>query len=83
MSAETGPIRWRLISRIYILADTGESQIYADKNIFEINPNQYELNDSSLQKMRDDFTKIYAATDEKYKEDEFNKKGKKRKSNGY
>ena len=77
MSAETGPIGGDLSHEFIILADTGESQIYADKNIFEINPNQYELNDSSLQKMRDDFTKIYAATDEKYKEDEFNKKVKK------
>ena len=77
MSAETGPIGGDLSHEFIILADTGESQIYADKNIFEINPNQYELNDSSLQKMRDDFTKIYAATDEKHKEDEFNKKVKK------
>ena len=58
-----------------ILADTGESKIYADKKIFEIELNKYESNDLSLNKMREDFTKIYAVTDEKYNKDEFNKKG--------
>ena len=36
--------------------------------------NQYEFNDLSLKKMREDFSKIYAVTDEKYKKEEFNKK---------
>ena len=40
------------------------------KNIFEIDLTQYKLNNLSLQKMRDDFAKIYAVTDEKYKEDD-------------
>ena len=60
-----------------ILAETGESDIYADKNIFEINPNQYEFDDSSLQKMRENFSKIYAVTDEKYKKEDFDKLVKK------
>ena len=60
-----------------ILAETGESQIYADKNIFEIDLSKYEFDDVSLKKIREDFTKIYAVTDEKYKEEEFNKKVKK------
>ncbi len=77
MSADTGPIGGDLSHEFIILADTGESQIYADKNIFEINPDLYKLNDQSLQKMREDFSKVYAATDEKYKEEEFNKMVKK------
>ena len=77
MAADTGPIGGDLSHEFIILAETGESKIYADKNIFEINLNQYEFNDSSLKKMREDFSKIYAVTDEKYEEVEFNQKVKK------
>ena len=77
MAADTGPIGGDLSHEFVILAETGESKIYADKNIFEINPNKYKFNDKSLQQMRDDFTKIYAVTDEKYNKDEFNNKVKK------
>tara|TARA_Y100000591_G_scaffold285866_1_gene268404 strand:- start:2669 stop:3982 length:1314 start_codon:yes stop_codon:yes gene_type:complete len=77
MAADTGPIGGDLSHEFIILAETGESKIYADKNIFEINPDKYEFNNLSLQKMREDFTKIYAVTDEKYNKDEFNKNVKK------
>ena len=77
MSADTGPIGGDLSHEFVILADTGESKIYADKKIFEIELNKYELNDLSLNEMREDFTKIYAVTDEKYNKDEFNRKVKK------
>ena len=73
MAADTGPIGGDLSHEFIILADTGESQIYADKDIFEIDLKQYKLNDHSLKKMREDFSKIYAVTDEKFKEGEFNK----------
>ena len=73
MAADTGPIGGDLSHEFVILAETGESNIYADKNIFEINPNKYHLNDISLQNMREDFTKIYAVTDEKYKKEDFKK----------
>ena len=72
MAADTGPIGGDLSHEFIILAETGESQIYADKNIFEIDLKNYEFNDQSLKKMREDFNKIYAVTDEKYKEREFN-----------
>ena len=77
MAADTGPIGGDLSHEFIILAETGESQIYADKNIFEIDLNQYKFNDESLQKMRDDFTNIYAVTDEKFKKNEFEKNVKK------
>ena len=77
MAADTGPIGGDLSHEFIILAETGESKIYADKKIFEIDPNQYKFNDSSLQKMREDFTKIYAVTDEKYKKEDFDKLVKK------
>ncbi len=77
MAAETGPIGGDLSHEFIILAETGESQIYADKKIFEVNLNKYDFSDNSLQKMREDFSSIYAVTDEKYKKEDFNKKVKK------
>ncbi len=77
MAADTGPIGGDLSHEFVILADTGESKIYADKNIFEIDLNQYEFSNDSLKKMREDFQKIYAVTDEKYREEDFNEKVKK------
>ena len=77
MAADTGPIGGDLSHEFIILAETGESQIYADKKILEIDSNNYELSDKSLNKMREDFSSIYAVTDEKFKEKEFNEKVKK------
>ena len=73
MAADTGPIGGELSHEFVILAETGESKIYADKNIFQINFNQYSFKEKSLKKMREDFSKIYAVTDEKYRKDEFDK----------
>ena len=72
MAADTGPIGGDLSHEFIILAETGESQIYADKKIFEIDLNKYEFEDSSLAQMRKDFTDVYAVTDEKYNEKKFN-----------
>ena len=77
MAADTGPIGGDLSHEFVILANTGESQIYADKKIFEIDLDQYDFNDESLKKMREDFNKIYAVTDNKYKKEEFDTKVKK------
>ena len=57
-----------------ILAETGESKIYADKKIFDVNLDKYKFNDDSLENMRKEFTSFYAVTDEKFNENEFNKK---------
>ena len=73
MAADTGPIGGDLSHEFIILAETGESQIFADKRIFEINLDKYNFSDASLSKMRKDFTDIYAATDEKFDEKKFNK----------
>ena len=53
MAADTGPIGGDLSHEFVILAETGESQIYADKDIFEINLKKYKFNDLSLEKMRE------------------------------
>ena len=77
MAAETGPIGGDLSHEFVILAETGESNVYADKNIFNIDLNQYKSEDTSLKKMKEDFNKFYAVTDEKYNKDDFNKLVKK------
>ena len=74
MAADTGPIGGDLSHEFIILADTGESEIYADKKIFEIDLKNYSGSESSLQKMRDDYTNIYSVTDDKFNEKEFNAK---------
>ena len=74
MAADTGPIGGDLSHEFIILAETGESQIFADKRIFEINLDKYNFSDASLSKMRKDFTDIYAVTDEKFDEKKFNEK---------
>ena len=77
MSADTGPIGGDLSHEFIILADTGESEIYADKKVFEIDLNKYSGDDESLQKMREDFSNVYAVTDDKFNEKEFSNKVKK------
>jgi prolyl-tRNA synthetase len=78
MAADTGPIGGDLSHEFIILADTGESEIFADKKIFEIDLNKYSVNEDSLKKMREDFTNIYAVTDDKFDEKKFNAKVKKK-----
>ena len=72
MAADTGPIGGDLSHEFIILAETGESQIYADKRIFQIDLNKYKNTDTSLVQMRKDFSDFYSATDEKFNEKEFN-----------
>jgi len=72
MAADTGPIGGDLSHEFIVLAETGESQIYADKRIFEVNLSEYDFSDKSLSKMRKDFTDFYAVTDEKFDEKKFN-----------
>ncbi len=74
MAADTGPIGGDLSHEFIILADTGESKIYTDKSIFDIDLNNYSFNDSSLEKMIKDYSSVYAVTDEKFKKTEFDKK---------
>ena len=77
MAADTGPIGGDLSHEFIILADTGESEIYADKKIFEIDLNKYSETEESLQEVREDYTNFYSVTDDKYDEKEFNLKVKK------
>ena len=77
MKAETGPIGGDLSHEFIILAETGESKIFADKRIFDVPIENYKNERNSLKKMRDDFSKFYAVTDEKFKSEDFNNNVKK------
>ncbi len=77
MKADTGPIGGDLSHEFIILAETGESKIYADKRIFDVPIENYKNDMISLKKMRDDFSKFYAVTDDKFKQKDFNDNVKK------
>jgi prolyl-tRNA synthetase len=77
MAADTGPIGGDLSHEFIILADTGESNVYADKNIFDIKADKYDFSEKSLEKMRNDFSSFYAVTDEKFDKNTFDSKVKK------
>ena len=74
MAADTGPIGGDLSHEFIILAETGESQIYADKKIFNVDLDAFTKDDLSLEKMRNKYSSIYAVTDEKFNQTEFDKK---------
>ena len=73
MAAETGPIGGDLSHEFIILAETGESKIYSDKRIFDIDINKYKSEDNSIKKMREDYNKFYAVTDDKFNKNSFEK----------
>ena len=74
MAADTGPIGGNLSHEFIILADTGESKIYADKRIFDVDSNSTTIEKNSLDKMRNDFEKFYSVTDEKFDQKIFENK---------
>ena len=73
MAADTGPIGGNLSHEFIILADTGESKIFTDKRIFEVDSSKTKIDKKSLINLRKSFEKYYAATDEKFNKDEFEK----------
>ena len=73
MAADTGPIGGNLSHEFIILAETGESKIFTDKRIFEVNSEGYKLEKKSLEDLRKKFEAYYSVTDEKYNKSEFEK----------
>ena len=73
MAADTGPIGGNLSHEFIILADTGESKIFTDKRIFEVDSSKTKIEKNSLSQLRNDFEKYYAVTDEKYNKYDFEK----------
>ena len=73
MAADTGPIGGNLSHEFIILADTGESKIFTDKRIFDLNSEGTELEKKSLENLRNKYEQFYSVTDEKFNKDEFEK----------
>ncbi len=71
MAADTGPIGGNLSHEFVILAETGESKIYTDKRIFDVDSQNTLIEKKSLKILRDKFNKFYAVTDEKFNKKDF------------
>ena len=73
MAADTGPIGGNLSHEFIILADTGESKIFTDKRIFDLDSEGSEIDRKSLEILRKKYEQFYSVTDEKFNKDEFEK----------
>ncbi|MDC3000138.1 proline--tRNA ligase [Candidatus Pelagibacter sp.] len=73
MAADTGPIGGNLSHEFIILADTGESKIYTDQRIFDVDSSKTNLDKASLDVLRKQYENFYSVTDEKFNKDEFEK----------
>ena len=73
MQADTGPIGGDLSHEFIILTDTGESEVFLDKNLLNIDIKNIDYNKSNINEIIDKYSKLYAATDEKHSDSEFNK----------
>jgi len=74
MAADTGPIGGDLSHEFIILAETGESKIYSDKRIFDVDISNYKNEDNSIIELRNKYDSFYAVTDEKFNKEQFEKK---------
>ncbi len=74
MAADTGPIGGNLSHEFVILAETGESKIFTDKRVFDLNTENTKLEKKSLLEMRKKYEQYYSVTDEKFNQEEFEKK---------
>jgi prolyl-tRNA synthetase len=76
MEAETGPIGGNLSHEFIILADTGESQVYCDRNFLDYDVLGKDINydnPAEVEQVVNHFTSLYARTDEKNDQAEFEK----------
>jgi prolyl-tRNA synthetase len=65
MRADTGPIGGDLSHEFIILAETGESQVYCDRELLDMGPPGPDIDwEGDLQPLVDARTRLYAATDE-------------------
>ena len=77
MAADTGPIGGDLSHEFVILAETGESKIYSDKRIFDVDISKHNDTENSIKELRKKYDAFYAVTDDKFKKEDFEKKVKK------
>jgi len=66
MKADPGPIGGDLSHEFIVLADTGESQVFCHKGLLEKPAPANVDYDADLQPIIDEWTSLYAATDEKH-----------------
>ncbi len=78
MKAETGPIGGDLSHEFIILAETGESEVFLDKNLLEIETKYIDYTKEKIDKIVNKYSSFYAATDEKHDVIEFEKKVEKK-----
>jgi prolyl-tRNA synthetase len=74
MAADTGPIGGNLSHEFIILAETGESKIFTDKRIFDLDSEGTKLEKNSLNDLIKKYEQFYSVTDEKFNKDEFENK---------
>jgi len=77
MAADTGPIGGDLSHEFIILAETGESKIYSDKKIIDVDISKYTTKDDSINELRKKYDSYYAVTDDKFNKENFEKNVKK------
>ena len=78
MKAETGPIGGDLSHEFIILAETGESEVFLDKNLLEIETKNIDYTKEKIDKIVNKYSSFYAATDQKHDVIEFEKKVEKK-----
>ena len=73
VAADSGPIGGNLSHEFSIVADTGESEIFCDKNLLEIciDENIYSSNDKIIDVV-ENYLNFYSATDDKHDAKKFN-----------
>ncbi|MGF7163188.1 prolyl-tRNA synthetase [Rhodoligotrophos appendicifer] len=77
MRADTGPIGGDLSHEFLILAPTGESGVFFDRGYLALDWTATEIDYNDVQGLQEriaNYTKLYAATDEKHDESEFNER---------
>ena len=78
MAADTGPIGGDMSHEFIIISNTGESDIYFDKNILNQGEKISEINyEDDLSALVQNFKNYYSASDEKFNQKEFDKNVKK------
>ena len=73
VKADTGPIGGNLSHEFIILADTGESEIFTDAEIFNFETKSLEYNDDSLKEISSHFSKFYSSTSDLHDVNKFQK----------
>jgi prolyl-tRNA synthetase len=77
MRAETGPIGGKDSHEFLILADTGESAVFFDRDFYDMDWSAFDIDYddvAAVSRIVDDFTAKYAATDDKHDQAEFDRR---------